>query len=164
MYGESSQRVIWSAHAPFSMLDPPCGRRGCNDAVIQSATASSGRSAASLPQRYFCARQAGTVFHSASEKKKPGSWNYRGLFNSSLPSFIPFLFLFSSFAKMNLSCVILACSLLVGASVVRWVHFYACFCLTAQWKCCTAVVLSCCALHELLKVVARGPLCPAVLR
>lgn len=45
------------------------------------------------------------------------------------------------FAKMSVGCVILACTLLVGASAVRWVNFYTSFRLIV-WKYCTAVFLS----------------------
>lgn len=101
------------------------------------APASSGRSAASLSQQHFCARQVGTVSHSASEKKKQGSGNYWGVFGEEHSS--P-LFLTHGFAKMNVGCVILAYTLLVGSSSVRWVNFCMSFRLTVLWKCCTAVV------------------------
>lgn len=73
---------------------PPCGRRGCSDAVIQWAPASSGRSAASLSQRHFCARQVRTVSHSAPKQKKQGSGNYwRGIWRRRHISFPLFSFL-----------------------------------------------------------------------
>lgn len=134
---ESSEAQI--AHT--AMPGPPCGRRGCSDAVIQWARASSGRSAASLSQRHFCARQVGTVSHSAPEKKKQGSGNYWGVFGEE-DSSLSLFFLTRGFAKMNVGCVVLACTLLVGASSVRWVNFFMSFRLTILWKCCTAVVLT----------------------
>lgn len=71
---------------------PPCGRRGCSDAVIQWAPASSGRSAASLSQRHFCARQVRSASHSAVEKRKTALrellrciWRRRLIFSSFYP-------------------------------------------------------------------------------
>ena len=127
--GSDVKRRCTLLRSPLLLSAPPCGRRGCSDAVIQWAPASSGRSAASLSQRHFCARQVGTVSHSAPEKKKLGSGNYWGVLgeeDSSLPSSL-FLSFFPPLtrgpAKMNVGCVILACTALVGASTVRWVNF-----------------------------------------
>lgn len=101
------------------------GRRGCSAAVIQWAAHPPpthhhpARRAASLSQRHFCARQAGAAIHRGTDEQDPGSGNYRGVFgaeNASLRCFYPPT---RVFAKMNAGCLVLACSFLVGASVVR---------------------------------------------
>lgn len=48
----------------------------------------------------------------------------------------------AGFAKMNAGCVILACTLLVGASSVRWVNFY-----THSRPNSTVEVLHCCSAY-----------------
>ena len=125
----------------------PCSGRGCSDAVIQWAPASSGLSGASLPQRHFCARQVGTVSDSAPERKNRAPGITEVVFKSGREdSSLPYLFFLHLtrgffFAKMNVGCVILACTLLVGASSVRWVPFSVSSRSAVLEKCCTAVEL-----------------------
>ncbi|TDH14597.1 hypothetical protein EPR50_G00043650 [Perca flavescens] len=74
------------------------------------------RSAAPLSQRHFCARQVGTVIHSAPEREETGIRELlRCIWRRRLISF-PFLPPTSDFAKMKVGCIILACTLLVGTS------------------------------------------------
>lgn len=78
--------------------------------------------------------------HPIRRNRAPGiNEVYLGEESSFLPSFLSPA---RSFAKMNVVCIILACTLLVSGSAVRWVHLYTSFRLTILWKCCTAVVLS----------------------
>ena len=93
--GSDLKRRCTLLRSSLLLSAPPCGRRGCSDAVIQWAPASSGQSAASLSQRHFCARQVGTVSHSAPAKKKLGSGNYWGVLGEEDSSLLLFLSLFS---------------------------------------------------------------------
>lgn len=84
----------------------------------------------------------------------------RGIWRRRLIS-SPF-FLTRDFAKMSVGCVILACTLLVGTSSVRWVNFFMSFSTNS-----TMEVLHCCsaysgfaALHEPSRVAVKGSLSP----
>lgn len=79
---ELPRREAIEAHTLAAPRLPLRGRRGCSDAVIQWAA----RSAASLSQRHFCARQAGAAIHRSSDEQDPGSGNYRGVFGAATAS------------------------------------------------------------------------------
>lgn len=115
---------MWSAHThartPRCLL-APYGRRGCSDAASNGHRLPPDGAQHPLSlQRHFCARQAGTFLHFSSRGgRRPGCRNLFSLFtpppgdkSSSVSSSL-------ISAKMSVGCVILACTLLVGASAVR---------------------------------------------